>query len=119
METFLIYIGKTALASGAFYLLYLTLFQHQKHFIFNRIYLPVSLALSFLIPLITFTSIHYIEVTSNQYNGFAYLVDSSQSEVGTAVQFQWFHYVLGIYLFGIVGFLFFLIFGHASKSCLE
>ena len=61
MEAYLIYIGKAAIAAGTFYLLYLALFQHQKHFVFNRIYLPVSLALSFLIPLLTFTTVKYID----------------------------------------------------------
>ena len=32
METYLIYIGKSALAAGAFYLVYLLLFQNQKQF---------------------------------------------------------------------------------------
>ncbi len=56
METYLIYIGKVAVAAGAFYIAFLLLFQNQKQFTFNRIYLPVSLALSFVIPLITFTT---------------------------------------------------------------
>jgi len=30
MESYLIYIGKVALAAGAFYLTYLVLFQNQK-----------------------------------------------------------------------------------------
>jgi len=48
MESYLFYIGKAALAAGAFYIAYLALFQNRKQFVFNRIYLPVSLALSFL-----------------------------------------------------------------------
>ena len=115
METFLIYIGKAALAAAAFYLLYLALFQHQKHFTFNRIYLPVSLALSFLIPLVTFTSIRYIEATSIESDSsFAYLAESSQPVVVPASQLQWFHYTVGIYLLGIAGFLFYLVLGHAK-----
>ncbi len=114
MESFLLYIGKAALAAGAFYLLYLALFQRQKHFLFNRIYLPVSLALSFLIPLITFTSIRYIETTPVSYNGFAYLGETTQQVIEPAIQFQWFHYAIGIYLLGIFGFLSYLVLGHAK-----
>jgi len=36
MENFLIYIGKSALAAGAFYLVFLAFFQNQKQFSFNR-----------------------------------------------------------------------------------
>ena len=112
METFLIYIGKAALAAGAFYLLYRALFQHQKHFTFNRIYLPVSLALSFLIPLITFTSIRYIEAAPVSHDGFAYLAENS-TVVEPAFQWQWYHYLSAIYLLGALGFLLYLILGHA------
>jgi len=112
METFLIYIGKAALAAGAFYLLYRALFQHQKHFTFNRIYLPVSLALSFLIPLITFTSIRYIEATPVSHDGFAYLAENSTA-VEPAFQWQWYHYLSAIYLLGALVFLLYLILGHS------
>jgi len=61
MDSYLFYIGKAALAAGAFYLAYLALFQNRKQFVFNRIYLLVSLALSFIIPLITFITVKYIE----------------------------------------------------------
>lgn len=55
METFLIYIGKTALAVGAFYLTFYFLFRTQSLFRFNRFYLLSSFLISFIIPLITFT----------------------------------------------------------------
>ncbi|HPF50326.1 MAG TPA: TonB family protein [Draconibacterium sp.] len=112
METFLLYIGKAALAAAAFYLLYLVLFQHQKQFTFNRIYLPVSLALSFLIPLITFTSVSYIEATPVSYDGYAYLAESTSPVAEPAFQWQWYHYLIGIYIVGSVGFLLYLILGH-------
>lgn len=113
METFLLYIGKAALAAGAFYLLYLALFQHQKHFTFNRIYLPVSLALSFLIPLITFTSVQYMEASPQlSYNGYAYLAESAAPLAEQAFQWQWFHYIISIYIVGALGFLCYLLLGH-------
>ncbi|WP_297089057.1 carboxypeptidase-like regulatory domain-containing protein [uncultured Draconibacterium sp.] len=112
MESFLFYIGKVALGAGALYLLYMALFQHQKHFVFNRIYLPVSLALSFLIPLITFTRIKYIQPSMvNAANSFAYLPETAVASE-QAFALQWFHYLLGIYLLGIVVFTVHLLLGH-------
>ena len=115
MENFLIYIAKSALAASAFYLLYLVLFQHQKQFVFNRIYLPVSLALSFIIPLITFTSVRYIHLPTVpvETNSFAYLAESTVTQpVAPAFEMEWFHYLMGIYALGILGFLCYLILGH-------
>lgn len=112
METYLLYIGKAAIAAGAFYLAFLLLFQDQKHFIFNRIYLPVSLALSFVIPLITFTTIKYIEPVNFDANSFAYPAPASGEIVQPAFVLEWYHYLFGLYLLGIVGFLFHLLLGH-------
>ncbi|SHJ20454.1 TonB family C-terminal domain-containing protein [Tangfeifania diversioriginum] len=113
MENYLIYIGKAALAAGAFYLAYLVLFQNRKQFVFNRIYLPVSLALSFIIPLITFTTVKYIEAPATDTNSFAFL---SQAAVATETYSEspslWPHYLFGMYLLGIFGFLFHLLAGH-------
>lgn len=115
MENFLIYIAKSALAAGAFYLLYLALFQHQKQFVFNRIYLPVSLALSFIIPLITFTSVRYIHIPAApvETNSFAYLAEPTMTQpLAPAFEMEWFHYLMGLYALGILGFLCYLILGH-------
>lgn len=115
MENFLIYIAKSALAVGAFYLLYLALFQHQKQFVFNRIYLPVSLALSFIIPLITFTSVRYIHIPAApaETNSFAYLAEPTMTQpLAPAFEMEWFHYLMGIYALGILGFLCYLVLGH-------
>jgi hypothetical protein len=113
METYLIYIGKAALATGAFYIAYLVLFQNRKQFLFNRIYLPVSLALSFIIPLITFTTVKYIEAPTTEVNSFAFL---SQAAVPTETFSEspelWPHYLFGFYLLGITGFLLHLLTGH-------
>ncbi len=112
MESFLIYIGKSAIAAGAFYIVFLLLFQNQKQFVFNRIYLPVSFALSFLIPLITFTTVKYIEPTpALDFSSFTYLADSTEFQPKT-FHWEWYHYLLGIYLLGAAGFLFHLLLGH-------
>ena len=114
MESFLIYLGKSALAAGSFYLVYLALFQHQKQFVFNRIYLPVTLAISFLIPLITFTSIQYIQPipTTEISNSFAYLPEATLLASEVEFVMQWYHYLFGIYLLGIIAFFANLLFGH-------
>jgi TonB-dependent SusC/RagA subfamily outer membrane receptor len=114
MESYIIYIGKVSLAAGAFYIAFLLLFQNQKQFIFNRIYLPVSMALSFVIPLITFTTVKHIEPTLFDLNSFAYLGDSSENIIQTAFSFEWYYYLFGIYLFGVVTFLFHLLLGHVK-----
>lgn len=112
MESFLIYMGKVALAAGSFYLLYLALFQHQKQFLFNRIYLPFALLISFVIPLITFTSVQYIQpLQVSAADGFAFLPEST-GQVQAAFVFQWYHYLFGIYLLGTIIFLTHLLFGH-------
>ncbi|HKI88153.1 MAG TPA: carboxypeptidase-like regulatory domain-containing protein [Draconibacterium sp.] len=112
MESFLIYIGKSGITAGAFYIAFLLLFQNQKQFVFNRIYLLVSLALSFVIPLITFTTIKYVEPASQvDFSSFAYLADSSTYHPPAFV-FEWYHYLFGIYLLGATGFLFHLLLGH-------
>jgi hypothetical protein len=113
METYLNYTGKAAIAAGAFYIAFLLLFQNQKHFTFNRIYLPVSLALSFVIPLITFTTIKYIEpVTISDSGSFAYLPAPNEIPQQPAFVFEWYHYLFGLYLLGTAGFLFHLLLGH-------
>jgi TonB-dependent SusC/RagA subfamily outer membrane receptor len=112
METYLVYIGKSAIAASAFYIAFLLLFQNQKHFTFNRIYLPVSLALSFVIPLFTFTTIKYIEPVNFHVNSFAYLAPVSGEIVQPAFIFEWYHYLFGLYLLGTAGFLFHLLLGH-------
>ena len=112
MESFLIYIGKSAIAAGVFYIAFLLLFQNRKQFVFNRIYLPVSLMLSFIIPLITFTTVEYIEPTATlDYSSFAYWADSTEFQP-PAFEREWYHYIFGIYLLGTAGYLFHLLLGH-------
>ncbi|HKI88487.1 MAG TPA: M56 family metallopeptidase, partial [Draconibacterium sp.] len=123
MENFLIYIGKSALAAGAFYLVYLALFQNQKQFSFNRIYLPVSLALSFAIPLITFTTVKTIEAIPAASQSIPVLPESFAPAPQPAGQpvapspsfgWEWYHYLFAIYAAGIALFLFRLLVGHGK-----
>ena len=76
MEAFILYLGKVALALAAFFLAFLILFQKQKHFVFNRIYLLASLAISYLIPLITFTIVQKIKASPIQPEFSYNLIDS-------------------------------------------
>lgn len=113
MEAYLIYIGKSALAAGAFYLVYLLLFQNQKEFIFNRFYLLVSLVLSFIIPLITFTKIQFTEaINTNSLDNSAFLTYLPETTQKIGFTLQWIHYLIGIYLLGIAIFVLHLIIGH-------
>ncbi len=118
METYLIYIGKAALAAGAFYLVFRTLFQNRKQFAFNRIYLPVSLALSFIIPLITFTTVNYVEPVTVESTPLPVFTESLEPVVGqqSGSQFiwEWYHYLFAIYAAGTLLFLFRLLLGHGK-----
>ncbi|RIH65655.1 hypothetical protein D1164_08320 [Mariniphaga sediminis] len=114
MESYLFYIGKAAVAASAFFLAYLVLFQNRKQFVFNRIYLPVSLALSFVIPLITFTTVQYIDPVATVSNGYSFLPETIQP-VGTPLppfKAEWHHYLFGLYILGTAVFLFHLLLGH-------
>jgi TonB family protein len=112
MEPYLIYIGKAAVATAAFYLAYLVLFSNRKQFLFNRIYLPVMLALSLIIPLITFTAVNYVEAPMTDANSFAWLSTSSETVNKSESYSLWPHYLFGIYLLGVAGFFFHLVAGH-------
>jgi TonB-dependent SusC/RagA subfamily outer membrane receptor len=112
MEDFILYIGNAALALGAFFLAYLALFQHQKQFLFNRIYLPVSFLVSFLIPLITFTRVNYIQpIPVAASESFAFLPEAALAGE-PQFTFEWYHYLLAIYALGIIVFLLNLLIGH-------
>ena len=114
MESYLIYIGKSGLAAGVFFLAYLMLFQNKKHFVFNRIYLPATLLLSFLIPLITFTVVEYVEVPKASFNSYVRLDNSFEGTIPAGTYSWWPHYLFLIYWPGVAVFLFFLVTGHVK-----
>lgn len=63
MEDFLIYHGKVAIALMVFYIAFAVLFNRWKNFGFNRLYLMGSMIVSFIMPLITFTTIREVAPT--------------------------------------------------------
>ncbi len=113
MENFLLYIGKVALATAAFYLVFLVLFQNKKQFVFNRLYLPVSFVLSFIIPLITFTRVQYVAPIENTFdlNSLAYLANPTGT-VQAKTGFEWYQYLFMLYLLVAFVFAIKLLLGH-------
>ena len=113
MENVLFYLVKTALAIAVLFLAYLVFFQNRKQFIFNRSYLLASLAIAYIIPLITITVTSKLELFE-----FAAPTQKVNTEalmpVTGAVKFtlQWYHYLFIFYLVGLTGFLFHLVTGH-------
>lgn len=114
MENFLIYIGKTSIATSTFYLAYILLFQNQKHFDFNRLYLLVSLMLSFIIPLITIKMVKFEDIVISNLSGssIVYLPSATESTVLPNNSFNLFHYLLGGFVLGILAFSLHLIISH-------
>lgn len=112
METFFFYIGRAALATGAFLIVYLLLFQNRKQFVFNRLYLLFSMAASLVIPLVTFTSIREIAVTPMSSVNYLDLAPAVVSTTPVANPWNWYHYATLIYLAGLLGFFFYLVAGH-------
>jgi len=104
MESFLIYLGRVALAMGAFYITFLILFQKQKHFRFNRIYLLASMAVSYLIPLITITITRKIEAAPVQ-TFINYNFDTNISATVEVQEYFWYHYATAILAVGVLGFI--------------
>lgn len=112
METYLVYIGKTAIVSGAFYLAYMVMFQNRKQFTYNRIYLPAALLLSFLIPMVTFTSTAYVVAPAVHYSSVTYQEHIEWGTIPAEPWSWWPHYLFGLYLAGVACFFIFLITGH-------
>lgn len=104
MESFLIYLGRVALAMGAFYITFMILFQKQKHFRFNRIYLLASMAVSYLIPLITITITRKIEAAPVQ-TFINYNFDTNISATVEVQEYFWYHYATAILAVGVLGFI--------------
>src|SRR5690554_704604 len=112
MEAYLIYLGKTAIASAAFYIAFMVLFQNRKQFEFNRIYLLSAMALSFLIPLFTFTVTEYVEAPAVSISSYAYTGNSVETVTAETSMSWWPHYLLLIYAVGVVVFSLQLVVGH-------
>lgn len=121
METYLIYIVKVAISTGVFYLAYLILFKNQKHFVFNRIYLPTSFLISFIIPLFTFTTVEYTNsVTESVSVPINTIIHATtpvvQPEIILSNEFrlEWFHYLFGLYVIGIICLVFYFLYAYKN-----
>jgi hypothetical protein len=69
--------------------------------------------LSFLIPLITFTTVKYIEsATTNIVNSSAFIVKETGIVESPEFAFQWYHYLLGLYALGVLFFGLHFLFGY-------
>lgn len=112
MEAFLVYILKSAIATGIFYLGYVILFQKNKTFSFNRIYLMVAFVSSFLIPLITFVDVKYIEASSAAPDYIAYTGLEPGNENHTFSGILRFSFIEGVYLLFAIGLLLMLLSGY-------
>lgn len=112
METYLIYIAKVTIATVVFYLAFLLLFQNRKQFVFNRLFLPVSFLISYLIPFISIPVIRTVEMTSFEMTGPVFLSTQAAETKVESLPIEWHQLLWGIYLLGLCGFLFQLILGN-------
>ncbi|RYG20100.1 MAG: M56 family metallopeptidase [Chitinophagaceae bacterium] len=76
----MIYLAKFILCSGLFYLAYLLLFEKERMNQFKRFYLLFSLALSFVLPLITFEAESEIVPIGALYNFEPTSISATQNE---------------------------------------
>ena len=121
MENLLIHIGKSGTAVAAFFLVYYLLFKRQSHFQFSRLYLPGSFLLSFLIPLISFTTIQQIPIQTIQpaiYSSFAEVPDIPVSSIPVKEEIDLLMILFAIYLLGILVSLTHLIIGHLRAKAI-
>ena len=112
MEAYLIYIAKVTIATVVFYLAFLLLFQNRKQFVFNRLFLPVSFLISYLIPFISIPVIRTVEMTSFEMTGPVFLSTQAAETKVESLPIEWHQLLWGIYLLGLCGFLFQLILGN-------
>jgi hypothetical protein len=112
METILLYLGKVAVLMAAFYLMFLVLFQNQKHFRFNRVYLLASMAVSYLIPLITFTITRQVEMVPEPVIFEPEVAGAVPAVVSFEEPIQWQDIMFWGFLAGVAGFLLYFVAGN-------
>ncbi|MCJ0742019.1 M56 family metallopeptidase [Pedobacter montanisoli] len=89
-----------------FYLLYRTLLAKETYFILNRVFLIAAGILSLCIPFIHFDWFtqqpvtHHISHSVNQFNQF--IIETSNANAVEQRKINWWAYIVGIYLLGIV-----------------
>ena len=118
MEAFLVYILKSVVGSCMFYLGYVILFQNIKTFDFNRIYLLTAFIISYIIPLITFTEVEYIEASSSATSYITYTGTEPGNETDTFSGSWGFSLVESLYFVGLAGLLFILLTGYIKAGIL-
>ncbi len=111
MEEIVIYLGKVALATFAFYIVFQFLFSYWKNFWFNRQYMLGSMIIPFILPLITFTIVREAAPT------FVLLENTNAENVMNTIptmQKTISHHqiILIIYFTGLAFFLLRLLAGH-------
>ena len=113
MESHLSYFVHVAISITVFYLAYILLFRKEKIFLFNRLYLILSMIVSFIIPLITFTEQKIITETIMPVQLLQATVSTQFETVPyTSPGLNW-QQILGIlFISGFVFFLTVLITGH-------
>ena len=113
MESHLPYILNVAIAITVFYLAYILLFRKEKIFLFNRFYLIMSMLVSFIIPLITFSE---QAIVSENMMPAQWLQVSAPTQLAdvplTSPGFNWKHIPEIILISGFIFFLTSFIIGH-------
>jgi hypothetical protein len=106
MENILYYLLKVSIGIAVFYLTWYFCLKNNKHFVFNRIYLTGTFLISFILPLITFTTRTYIPATVPYISGDASGISESViylTETGSSISF--YNYLIKLYFAGAILFL--------------
>jgi hypothetical protein len=112
MIVYLIYLLKVSLCLIVFYFLFTVLYKRTTFFQLNRLYLLLGLALSFIIPLLQFTTFNINSnlVMNHSFNDEFYLPDFDLSHLkisaDIAKSFGLFSIISAVYFAGL-GFMFF------------
>lgn len=118
MTEIISYLIRSSIASTTFYLTYLLFFKKQKHFDFNRIYLTVSMLMSFVIPLLTLSVVNNVKLSDHQSFGqsITFLPETTPENILAVSDFKGYHYLPGLYVLGVVIFSIHLYFSHLKAK---
>ena len=103
MESLLIYLLKSGIAIGAFFLCHYFLFRKYSEFHFNRLYMLISFMLAFIIPLITITIVKEIVAqpitnTGSNIATTTLLEPSISNKPIDALPYVFFIYIAGVFI---------------------
>jgi bla regulator protein blaR1 len=110
MEEIVIYLGKVAVATFAFYVVFQFLFRSWKNFRFNRHYMLGSMIIPLILPFITFTVVHEAAPTFVLLENSAEIVINAIPTLQKTISFH--QIILIIYITGLAFFLLRLLAGH-------